>query len=842
MWLAVVFVGLAAAALSVCSQEVCWAQEAISDRTVEPQTGPQPEAKIRIEIAPAPQAAPEPAREAEKVEEPPEKEKPEKPEEPADKEKEAKKPVEKPKELKLFGLDFFKTARAEFQPSPDTPVPAEYALGPGDTLEVTFSSGTGEESSARVTIDPRGQARIPNVGLMSARGLRLEEFESRLNRSLRQKYPGLTARVSLQKIRAIQVFVAGEAARPGAYTLSGLSRLFNALYAAGGPSAVGSLRKIQVIRNNNPIAEMDLYEYLLTGRRPGDVVLQSNDTVFIPVIGPTVTLQGEVRRPAIYELRGGEMLSDALRLAGGLAPSAYARRIQVERVDAHEKRVLLDVRAENLSDGNSPEFAVPLRSGDTISVLPVLKDRVNRVKVEGQVKRVGDYQWREGMRVSDLVREAEGLAEEEVYTQRATVYRLREDNSIEMLSFDLGKALSGDADQDIALRPKDRLVIYSLHEASFLDRTVQISGAVTRPGVYERSAGMTLKDLIVQAGGALPEAADAVEVARPSVEPGKTDLRSVSLAKVMRGESPDNLVLEDRDHVSVRTTRSVARSAKTVTILGEVAFPGKYALESDNERLSRLIERAGGLSPEAFPEGTVFSRSVPFVLPSSQTEIASSVEKSARALSRQIYELEMAKYGVSVPTPTAEPIPTPPAEGEAAKISAVTEMAEAATTAAASAAKRGAAPAVIRAREVSEVVKTSRLPVDLRTVMTKPGSEADLVLQDGDWITIPRRPVVVSVAGAVVSPSLVFFKEGKDIEYYVGQCGGYARDADRRQTVVIHPNGRVLSRREVSTIELGDIVVVPTKALSAPRDKWERWSEVLRAIGSVAVTAYVLGN
>ncbi len=736
--------------------------------------------------------------------------------------------------LKLFGRDFFKAALEAFEPIPNQPVPDEYTLGPGDELEVVFSSRTGEESVYTIVVDAKGQVRIPNVGVVSVRGLRITEVESKLNKLIKAKFPQLTASASLTQLRAIQVFVAGETSKPGAYTLSGLSRVFNALYAAGGPSEVGSMRNIQLIRDNKTIATLDVYDYLLTGKRAGDLVLHSNDTVFIPVIGPTVTVTGEVRRPAIYELKGGETLGDVIRLAGGLGPTAYAKRIQLERVDGNEKRILLDIEAKESKSGILPEFSVKMLSGDTVIVLPVLEDIVNKIEATGKVKRPGEYQWREGMRVSDLIKAAEGLAEEEVYTRRAVVTRIRNDGSSEIITFDLAAALAGDDKENIILSAKDKLKVYSLSEAQYLDRTVVISGSVSRPGIYDRKENMTLRDLITLAGGALPEAYDQVEIAAAADESGKSSVRHFSLAKALEGSAEDNPILKDRDHVSIRSIKQLTRKPKTVTITGEVAFPGVYALENDEQRLSNLVERAGGLTNDAFPEGAIFSRILPFVLAESQSEIASNIESSMKALANQINELEMAKYGVSKSPPQPSP-----ANGETQKIATATETL-------AETAKKIEKPEgdilEIKSREVEKVTKSARLPIDLRAVISNPGSESDLTLQDGDVLHIPRKPVVVSVAGAVVSPSLVFFEEGQPISYYIKQCGGYAPDAGKKDVVVIRANGKAFSADEVKNVELGDIIVVPTKGIASIKPKWEKWSETIRTLGSLALTFYVLGK
>ncbi|BCW99431.1 MAG: hypothetical protein KatS3mg024_2258 [Armatimonadota bacterium] len=382
-------------------------------------------------------------------------------------------------EIRLFGHDFFDRVTEGFQPIPNLPPPAEYPLGPGDTVEVVLSSPAGQETVLAETVDSEGRLRIPSVGFVRVNGLTIGAAERVIAKETRAKFPSLAAQARILSIRPIQVFIIGEVKKPGAYILPGLSTLLNALYVAGGPTDAGSLRRITVQRNKKTVATTDLYRLLLDGDRSGDITLQSGDSVFVPAIGPTVTVKGEVRRQAIYELLEETSVRSVLRMAGGPNGLASLSSVRVERVVGGSRKFLVDL---TLSSPDSPDWEFPLQHGDLLLIQPVLQDAVNRVEISGQVRRPGEYEFTEGMRISDLVRRAEGFADVEIYLERATILRNREDGSTEMLSVHLGRAMAGDAEQDVELRPKDRVVVYSVQEAAALDRTVTISGQVSRPG------------------------------------------------------------------------------------------------------------------------------------------------------------------------------------------------------------------------------------------------------------------------------------------------------------------------------------------------------------------------
>ncbi len=734
--------------------------------------------------------------------------------------------------IKPFGYDFFDRSTKGFEPIPENPAPAEYPLGSGDKLRVIFTSPAGDETDLELQVDQSGRVRIPNVGFVRVSGMPIASAERAIARAAAAKFPSLKAQASVMSIRPIQVFLVGEVNKPGAYVLPGLSTLLNALYAAGGPNLTGSLRTITVERNKKKITEVDLYDLLLYGKRERDITLNSGDSIFVPAAGPTVTIQGEVRRPAIYELLGAADVRKAIAMAGGVTGRASLDTVRVERVVGASRKFLMDLA---LASPDASDWNFVLQNGDDIKVRPVTDDAVNRVQIEGPVQRPGDYELSGGLTVSGLVKRAEGFSiQEQVYLDRATIHRARPDGGTDLLSVNLGQAMSGENGQDVQLKARDRVIIYTLDEAAFLTRTVTISGEVSRPGMYDRKDGMCLRDLIVAAGGARPEAYASIEIARMQEDGTSTQVLTANLDRAMAGGEKDNLLLADRDHVSVRNVRDARRAADVVEMKGEVKYPGFYPLLSKDERLSSVIARAGGLTEAAFPEGTIFNRQTLILLAEPQVQTAAEIQHSLKALTDQVRELEMAKYGV---TAKSQPVVTT-GTGAAA---AAAGVAKAATAAADPKAPLPESASQTH-RAVEDVTKTSRLPVDLSAGLKTPGGEEDVILQNGDTVQIPRKPVVVSVAGAVVNPSVVAYRPGLGIEDYVHKVGGYARDADRKNTVVVRANGYVARQSEAKTVNLGDIIIVPARVMTASKSRFEVISDFARVVANLAVAVAVTRN
>ena len=517
----------------------------------------------------------------------------------------------------VFGAGFFRLDPGVFSPPSFGPVPESYVLGPGDQV---FVDVWGEvEFRLERVVDRDGSIILPKGGKVRCAGRTLARTARAVREKLSGSYSGIDpdgeggstfVDVSLGALRAIRVFVVGEAAQPGAYELSSVATVFTALYAAGGPGVHGSLRDIRLMRGDEVVARLDLYDYLLTGARDGDALLREGDTVFVPPRGAAASVHGEVRRPLTFELMSGEGVRDLLRFAGGFTAEAETDHVHLERiVPPIERRAEspdrvfedIDLRLKRLW---------PLRDGDILRVDRIPDRLENWVDVHGNVKQPGRYQYREGQTVADLVAVAGGLWDDTLL-ERALIDRTEPGRRRAALDFHLGAAIDGRV--PVALQPMDVLRIFSIWDVN--DRfDVRINGAVREPGTFEWREQMTLRDLILKAGG-LRESADLLRaevsrLRRESVE--SRDLstppeRTVEVINVELGEdwlsNGGDFVLEPHDRVAVRSL-PWWELPRQVTVRGEVPFPGVYALESPDERLASVIARAGGLKPTAYAPGT----------------------------------------------------------------------------------------------------------------------------------------------------------------------------------------------------------------------------------------------
>lgn len=524
--------------------------------------------------------------------------------------------------LPLFGRDMFARLTTEFEPVTTGPVDADYRLGPGDEVDLILTGDV--ELAYRLDVTREGYLVIPDVGQVSVNGLTLGMLEERLYDRLGQVYSGVrrgpeaTTRfqVSLGSLRANQVYVTGEAERPSAYVLSATATPFNALYRAGGPAITGSFRNIEVRRGGSIVATVDLYGYLMEGRTAQDVRLNNGDMVFVPLAGPRVVVQGQVRRPAVYEVRAGEGLRDVLAFAGGFRPQAVVERVHVERILPPEQRqpgldrVVLDISIEELM---ATGRAIAIRDGDVVTVFAISEERRRLVTVSGEVNRPGPYEWVPGMTLADLLSRAQGV-EPSAYEGRVHIFRLDEtDMSRSLLRVPLDAGAAG----AVALADRDSVVIYSRAVLS-RPRQVRIEGLVKQPGTYTLAEGMTLQDLVLAAGGYRHGAYELeAEVARRPDPLNRTDTTAVTVQVPLSGSSraggdgaglpawtpaADEVSLRHGDVVYIRRAPGY-EEPRVVMVTGEVAFPGPYTLESRDERLASLIRRAGGLTDEAYAPG-----------------------------------------------------------------------------------------------------------------------------------------------------------------------------------------------------------------------------------------------
>ena len=473
-------------------------------------------------------------------------------------------------------------------------VPEGYLLGPGDNLIVSLWGRVQQEWN--LTVDREGKVFIPKAGEITAWGMTLGEFGDRLDAQLSKVYSEYKRKITLGKIRTIKVFVYGEVKAPGGYAVSALATLFNALYAAGGPSDHGSLRQIKLLRNNQSTA-IDLYDFLIAGDKRCDLPLQSGDVVFVPLAGAQVTIRGEVKRPALYELAGGETIVDLMTLAGGVTAEAYLRRLMLDRISDNDARKLVDLdytRAETKQ--------LPLADGDDLSVFSIYQMRQNVIWINGMVKHPGTFERSDGMRIGDLVDKGQ-LLPSNVYRERADLYRRHSDGRVEILAVNLDRVLAGDSAANLCLEDLDSLHIYNTSDVERKEY-VYIDGMVQKPGQYLLYDHMTVSDLVFLAGNLLENAYMlGAELARID-SLGATAVRQVPLDRPEGGLA---LPLRENDRLFVRRIPGY-QLHRMVTIEGEVCFPGRYSLTHRDETLWELIDRAGGFTPKAFPTGAVFTR------------------------------------------------------------------------------------------------------------------------------------------------------------------------------------------------------------------------------------------
>ena len=512
---------------------------------------------------------------------------------------------------KVFGSDIFSSQSITFEPSLNIPTPKNYSLGPGDELFIDIWGAS--ETTYQLVISPEGSINVSNVGPITVSGLTIEEAKERLLNRLSTIYSGLKGpdkttymQVTLGDIRSIKVSIVGEVSAPGTYTLSSLSSVFNALYAAGGPNNEGSYRSIKVLRDGSVYQRVDLYEFLSSGDLSDNIILKDQDIIKVEPYVNRITLKGETKNVGLFETLEGETFNDLLEYAGGFNQFAYKKRVKLERKTDTEKRIVDIVYPEN---GNTV-----LRSGDIITVGRILDRYENKVEIKGPVFRPGEYQLEENPTLSRLIENAEGLMGD-AFMERAVIFRTQEDYSIEAIPVNLNQLLSDTASSDIELVKDDVVRISSIFDLRER-RTVRISGSVLNPDTYEYVENSSLKDLIYQANGFKEEATPYnIEIAR-RVTDTETGQINNQIAEIITVNIDNGLAYEEEleeielmpyDQVFVRKSPAF-EVQKTVRITGEVLYPGEYAISTRDFKISDLVEKAGGITEYAYPEGASLTR------------------------------------------------------------------------------------------------------------------------------------------------------------------------------------------------------------------------------------------
>ncbi|MEZ5533747.1 MAG: SLBB domain-containing protein [Steroidobacteraceae bacterium] len=733
-------------------------------------------------------------------------------------------PLERPGPagLKPFGYDLFKDdSVSTFAPITDVPVPAEYVVGPGDELVVQLYGN--QNRTLHLTVGRDGRVNFPELGPISVGGQRFRSVQSALEARVAKQMIGVSASVSMGDIRAIRVFVLGEAERPGTYTVSGLATMTSALYAAGGVKPIGSLRDVQLKRQGAIVRRLDLYDLLLHGDTHDDARLLPGDVIFIPPVGPTVSVDGEVYRPAIYELKGATSVADVVALAGGLTPDADPRAASLIRLDADKRRVVVDV---NLS--NTGSRAQLIGNGDVLRVSRLRPTLDSGVTVTGHVYQPGAVAYRSGLRLSDVIRSIDEL-KPNADTHYVLIRReLPPGRRVVVLSADLAVALRAPgSDVDVALMPRDRLTVFDLESgrdaviAPLLEElklqssaaqpteSVRIDGAVKVKGTYPLEQNMRVSDL-VRAGGGLDDSAypSSAELTRFRVvgDARTTETIDVDLAAALRGDPAANLPLQPFDILVVKETPEW-REQEVVRIEGEVQFPGEYPIRR-GESLRSVLERAGGVTKFAAPRAAVFTRDS----------------------LREREQVQMDRLA------------------ERLQINLATSALRSANMnqAGASAALSVGQSLLAQLRSARAV---GRLVIDLpAAISATPGTPDDIVLQNGDRLFVPKQRQEVTVLGEVHNSTSHFYKPGLSRDDYISLSGGVTRKADEGQIYVVRADGSVVARNSSRwfsrgsqvRMEPGDTIVVPLDTERLP--PLPLWQAVTQVLYNVAISLAAINS
>ncbi len=706
-------------------------------------------------------------------------------------------------------------------------IPHRYVLTPGDQVTLTFW-GTGLDlQKMTLIVSEQGDVTLPRVGQMVVRGMTLDTFQKNAKTALtRVTVKDLDLIATLDRLKSIQIFVTGEAFRPGSYAVSAVTTLFNALYAAGGPSDLGSLRDIRLLRDQQTI-RVDLYDYLLRGDSQNDLPLQAGDTVFIPQRHRSISMRGEVNRPALYELKEQEQLLALIDLAGGIKTTGILQNVLIHSLSPNKERI---VREVNLAQG-APDTLV--YDGDEVEVSAVLPEITNQVILKGSVERPGVYELKGNMRLSDLFSETNRpLGETDL--ERADLIRLNEDRkTTRLIPIHLGRALAGDPQQNILLAWMDKVVVYSKFDVAFYpSRVVTALGAIQKPGTYPRADGMHLRDLLLEVGGVLPGYHEVMEVARARSD-GEITLLQIDIPGLLRQDETQNILLQDEDIVSVRKKSEFFDKPIFVTVQGEVKYPGAYALKTRADRLSDLIQRSGGLTESAYAKGSIFTRKRQYIPSDAQRGDLVRVNQVVNRINDIDYERQVARnqylliqdQGAQAVT-RASSTPVVRSSGTVAESVAIGQLPGVAETAGQAAGQAVGGiidaiqdlPSVVsRARTFTDadLLPVERVIIDVVNAMAHPEGVRNLTLNSGDTLEVPVRSETISVVGAVIRPTVIVHESGKALKHYIARSGGYTQDAHPEGTLVLKMDGAIMPVDEVKTLEAGDMVYVPPKVMSA---------------------------
>lgn len=740
---------------------------------------------------------------------------------PKDTRTEAEKALEELK-TKIFGASLFKNANPQFQPNLEIATPKNYVIGTGDELMIEIYGNS--EVSYQLTVSPEGNINIPYIGVVSVGGATIEAATSRIKNRLSSVYSGISSgntqvSITLSNIRSVKVILSGEIVQPGTYTLPSVSTVFNALYSSGGPTENGSLRDIRIMRNGKQVATLDVYDFLIHGSLKGNITLQDEDVIYVPPYLSRVELSGEVKRPLLFEVKPGESFDDLLSYAGGFTENAYQARVKVVKNTGVERRIE-DVLASQFGQYEP-------QSGDKFTVSRILDRFENRVTINGSVFRPGEYELSPGLSLSMLIKKADGVTED-AFLNRGYILRLKPDLQSEQLSFNVANILAG-TEPDISLKKEDVVQISSISDLKD-EYKVTIQGEVREPDTFAFAENMTVGNLIQMAGGFKEGASpDRIEIARRIRNLGASytsapaaEVFTIKIDKDLKVEDSD-FVLHPFDIVSIRT-ESGYEVQMQVKLEGEVLYPGTYTITRKNERISEVIERAGGLTAFAYAEGASLTR------PSKETK---QKEKEAkRKREKAIAELGTDDESDIETWLEEERIKT---ENEQ-KLLNMQRLSEVGSN---------AGMENMSVFELQEIASSDLVGINLDKILESPKSRLDLFLEDGDIIKVPKTLQTVKVTGEVLRPNNIVYKKGKNFKSYIKGAGGFSINGSKKGAYIQYANGTVdapsnfLFFRSYPEVKPGAEIFVPKRA---PREKLsaQGWVGVSSAIVSMAVMIFTL--
>jgi len=694
----------------------------------------------------------------------------------------------------IFGSELFDNPTLNFEPDLNLATPMNYVLGPGDELEVDLYGVQQFNESIFVSVE--GKVSIENVGQIAVSGMTIEAATQKIKSAISKVYSTVRSgqskvSISLSRIRTIKVTIIG-GKQPGNYSLSSLSTVYNAIHLAGGPGKNGSYRNIELIRNNKVFKNIDIYDFLVKGDQSSNVNLKDNDVIRIPVYKLRVTVEGEVKRPGIFEMKLGETFTDLLSFASGFSDLAYTASVNVTQKTGKEFKV------QDINESNFDSYIPQL--GDLFRVTKILNRFANRIKVEGAVFRPDYYSFTEGMRVSDLITRAEGL-KEDAYTKRAMIIRLKSDLTTEIVNVNLENALSGGLNDDIELKREDIVKVYSILD--FREQyKVAIDGEVKTPGRYDYFENLSLNDLIVQAGGLTGSASKRVEIARmiksdviDDGDPKRIELVELEIT-ADNNEQIKNFVLQPFDVVNIRRM-AVYEKPEMVVVSGAVVYPGKYVLANKKETVYSIVMRAGGLTSIANLGGMKIKRPIK---------------------KEQIEQLERVNLNLDKELTPEEELSLKQNDTLKDKLS----------------------------KKLRDELKFATIPVSWEKIVKNKSHYSNVTLFPGDEIEVSVYNEGVKVTGNVLLTSEIPYREGKGFRYYLNSVGGVNSKGWKKKAYIIYPNGKAavtgsfLFFRSYPTVTPDSQIVVPEKpeARKMSAGEWVGIGSVLSTM-TLAILAFL---